>query len=436
MIRILAALTLSLAALTARAEITITEVTSPGGIEAWLVEEPSIPFVALEIVIEGGANLDEPGKRGAVNLMMALLEEGSGDMDARTFQEAREELAASFGFDAYDDSVAISAKYLSETQDDAIGLLRQALVSPTFDEDAVERVRAQVLSILRSEQTDPNDIAGKAFDALAYGDHPYGSSLNGTPESVGSLTREDLIAAHGRVLNRSDVHVAAVGDITAEELGAVIDELLGALPAEAPENPADVAFGLPGGITVVDFATPQSVALFGHAGIDRDSEDFFAAYILNEILGGSGLDSRLMEEVREKRGLTYGVYSYLVSKEHADSYLGSVASANDRIAEAIAVIQDEWSRMAEEGVTAEELAEAKTYLTGAYPLRFDGNARIANILVGMQMQDLSRDYILTRNDRINAVTLDEINRVASELLDPDALHFVVVGQPEGLPATQ
>lgn len=436
MIRILAAVALSLVALTARAEIEITEVTSPGGIDAWLVEEPAIPFVALEIVIEGGANLDQPGKRGAVNLMMALLEEGSGDMDARTFQQAREGLAASYGFEANDDSVAISARYLSDTQDEAIGLLRQALTRPTFDADAIERVRAQVQSILRSEQTDPNEIGSKEFNALAYGDHPYGSSLNGTPETVAGLTRDDLLAAHARVLNRADIHVAAVGDITAEELGAVLDDLLGALPAEAPEGPGDVEFGLPGGVTVVEFETPQSVALFGHAGIDRDSEDFFAAYILNEILGGSGIESRLFEEVREKRGLTYGVYSYLVSKEHSDVYLGSVASANDRIADAITVIRDEWARMARIGVTAEELDEAKTYLTGAYPLRFDGNARIANILVGMQMQDLDKDYILTRNDRINAVTLEEINRVASDLLDPEALHFVVVGQPAGLGPSQ
>ena len=430
--RLILALFLMVAPLAARAEIEIQEVTSPGGIDAWLVEEQSIPFAALEIIIDGGASLDEPGKRGATNLMMGLLEEGAGDMDARAFQTAREGLAASYGFDAYDDSVVITARFLTENRDQAVELLRKALTEPRFDQDALDRVRAQVQSIIRSDSTDPNAIAGAAFDAAAFGDHPYGSDINGTAESVSALTRADIITAHRNALVRSRVHVGAAGDISAQELGILLDDLLGALPEEGPVLPEPVAFGLDGGTTVIDFETPQSVALFGHEGLERDDEDFFAAYILNEILGGRGVQSRLMEEVREKRGLTYGVYSYLVPKDYAALYLGSVASANDRIAQAIAVIRDEWARMAQEGVTAEELEAAKTYLTGAYPLRFDGNAAIAGILAGMQATGLPPDYVENRNAYVEAVTLDDINRVAGELLNPEGLHFVVVGQPEGL----
>jgi zinc protease len=183
---------------------------------------------------------------------------------------------------------------------------------------------------------------------------------------------------------------------------------------------------------VVDFDTPQSVALFGHAGIERDHPDYFPAYVMNHILGSGGFESRLMHEVREKRGLTYGIYSYLLPKDHAAVYLGSVASANAVMAETIAVVRAEWQKMASEGVTEEELEAAKKYLTGAYPLRFDGNSQIANIMVGMQMQGLPIDYINTRNDKVNAVTLEDIRRVASELLQPDQLHFVVVGKPVGL----
>jgi zinc protease len=430
--RLILALFLMVAPFVARAEIEIQEVTSPGGIDAWLVEEQSIPFAALEIIIDGGASLDEPGKRGATNLMMGLLEEGAGDMDARAFQTAREGLAASYGFDAYDDSVVITARFLTENRDQAVELLRKALTEPRFDQDALDRVRAQVQSIIRSDSTDPNEIAGAAFDAAAFGDHPYGSDINGTAESVSALTRADIITAHRNALVRSRVHVGAAGDISAQELGILLDDLLGALPEEGPVLPEPVAFGLDGGTTVIDFETPQSVALFGHEGLERDDEDFFAAYILNEILGGRGVQSRLMEEVREKRGLTYGVYSYLVPKDYAALYLGSVASANDRIAQAIAVIRDEWARMAQGGVTAEELEAAKTYLTGAYPLRFDGNAAIAGILAGMQATGLPPDYVENRNAYVEAVTLDDINRVAGELLYPEGLHFVVVGQPEGL----
>ena len=189
---------------------------------------------------------------------------------------------------------------------------------------------------------------------------------------------------------------------------------------------------IPAGVTVIDYDTPQSVALFGQGGMAQDDPDFFAATVLNQILGGGSFESRLMTEVREKRGLTYGVYSYLVPRDYAAVYMGSVASANDRIADAIAVIRDEWSKAATEGVTEDELRDAKTYLTGAYPLRFDGNGPIAQIMVGMQMLGLPIDYIATRNEKVEAVTLADVKRVAGELLDPGGLQFVVVGKPVGL----
>lgn len=435
MLRLALALVLTLTAIPARAEVTIEEVVSPGGIRAWLVQEPSIPFAALEIRIRGGANLDLPGKRGAINLMVALLEEGAADMDARAFQQAREALAADFGFDVYDDAVSISARFLTENRDQAIDLLRQALVQPRFDQDAIDRVRAQVLSIIDSDALDPDRIAGDVLFDMAYGEHPYGSDINGTAETVTGLTRDDIVTAQRISLTRDRIFVGAVGDITPEALGTLLDTLLGDLPPEGPPLPDEAPYALPGGVTVVDFDTPQSVALFAQTGIERDDEDFFAAHILNHILGGGGFESRLMQEVREKRGLTYGIGTYLVPKDLSATILGSVASSNATVAQAIDVIRDEWARMASQGVTQAELDAAKTYITGEYPLRFSGNAPIAEILVGMQMIGLPPDYVVNRDDYINAVTLEDLNRVAAELLDPEGLHFVVVGQPEGLEST-
>ncbi|MDF3415391.1 insulinase family protein [Sulfitobacter sp. M57] len=431
--RLIYALALTLiAALPARAEVDIKSVTSPGGITAWLVEEPSIPFVALEIRFRGGASLDDPEKRGAVNLMTGLLEEGAGDLDARAFSRAQEELASSLGFNVSRDSVAISARFLTENRDATVALLRAALHTPRFDQDAIDRVRGQVLSIIESDKKDPDTIASETFAQIAYGDHPYAHPLNGTTESVTALTRDDIVAAHQAVFSLDRIYVGAVGDITPEVLGTLLDDLLGGLPQSGAPKPVRADVNIPAGVTVVDFPTPQSVAVFGHAGISQNDDDFFAALILNQVLGGGSFESRLMNEVREKRGLTYGVYSYLASRDLADVYMGSVSSSNDRIAEAIQVIRDEWHKAAETGVTQEELDAAKTYVTGAYPLRFDGNGPIANILVGMQMLGLPIDYIPTRNDKVEVVTLADVKRVAAELLDPENLHFVVVGQPEGL----
>lgn len=423
----------ALIALPLQAETNIQEVTSPGGIKAWLVEEHGIPFTALEIRFRGGTSLDAEGKRGAVNLMTALIEEGAAEMNAQKFAESRDALAAEFRFNASVDSVSVSARMLTENRARAAELLRLAINHPRFDADAVERVRGQVLTNIRAGEKDPGTIAGDVFSHLAFGDHPYGSSGDGTQASVAALTRDDILAAHRGALARDRLYVAAVGDITPEDLGALLDHLLGELPATGAPLPGPAKVGLTGGVTVQPFPTPQAVVMFGHDGITRDDPDYFAAFVLNEIVGGDRFTARLMIELREKRGLTYGVGSYLADYDQADLVLGEFATDNRTAGQAVEVLRQEWARAAQ-GVTEAELSAAKTYLTGAYPLRFDGNGPIANILVGMQMSGYDRDYPKTRNARIEAVTLADVARVAKRIYRPDDLRIVVVGQPEGLPA--
>ena len=415
----------------ALAEITPVEITSPGGIKAWLVEEHGIPFTALEIRFRGGTALDAPAKRGAINLMTATIEEGAAEMNAQKFAEARDALAAELKFDASVDAVSVSARMLTENRTQAAELLRLALTQPRFDADAIERVRGQVLSILRSNAKDPGEIAGREFNRLAFGDHPYGTSGDGTEESVTALTRDDILAAHKAVLARDRIYVAAVGDITPEDLGALLDHVLGGLPATGAPLPGPAEVGLTAGVTTVDFPTPQAVVMFGQNGIDRNDPDYFAAYILNEILGGEGFGSRLMTELREKRGLTYGAYTWLADYDQADLLAGQFATDNRTAGEAVEILKAEWAKAAE-GVTEAELTQTKTFLTGAYPLRFDGNGPIANLLVGMQMIGLPLDYIATRNAKVEAVTLEDMKRVAARLIRPDQLRIVVVGQPEGV----
>lgn len=423
---------LILLALPVRASVDVQQVTSPGGLKVWLVEEHEIPFVALEMRFKGGTSLDAPDKRGAVNMMTGLLEEGAGDLDARAFAEARESLAASFGFGASDDAVSVSARFLTETGDKAVDLLHLALTEPRFDVTAVDRVRGQVFSGLRSEAQDPSAISGRTLRKLAYGDHPYGTPGEGTIETVASLTRDDMITAHRGALALDRLVVSVVGNISAADVGPMVDRVVAGLPQTGAPLPghADVRMG--GGVTVVPFDTPQTVITFGQHGIARDDPDFFPAFVMTEILGGGGFSARLMTEVREKRGLTYGISVNLIPKDHAEVLVGQVATANATAGQTIDVIRGEWQNLASHGVTAAELDAAKTYLTGAYPLRFDGNARIAGILVGMQSQGLPVSYLTTRNDQINAVTLADIARVAKRLIDPATLHFVAVGKPEGL----
>jgi len=415
-----------------RAEINIQEVTSPGGIKAWLVEDHSIPFTALSLRFKGGTSLDRAGKRGAVNLMTGLIEEGSGKLDSQGFAAARDGLAASFHFDSDQDGVSVSSHFLTENRDQALVLLHDALTTPRFDQDAVDRVREQVLSTLRSNAKDPSAIASDLERARSFGDHPYGTDGEGTIASVTALTRDDVVTAFKDTIARDRITVAAAGDITPAELGVVLDALLADLPATGAPQPGRAELRVKGGVTVQDFPGPQSVVVFGQGGIRFNDPDYFAAAILNEIIGGGRFSARLMGEVREKRGLTYGIGTSLAAWDHVETLMGQFQASNENVAEAIKVIREQWATVAANGVTETELNDTKTYMTGAYPLRFDGNDTIASILVGMQDLGLPPDYPKTRNAKVEAVTLADVKRVAARLIKPDDLHFIVVGQPVGV----
>lgn len=419
-----------------RADINIQEVTSPGGIKAWLVEEHGIPFTALEIRFKGGTSLDAPGKRGSVNLMTALIEEGAGDLDSQGFAAARDDLAARISFDSDADGVSVSAQFLTENRDAGVDLLHSALSDARFDPDAVERVREQVLSNLRSNEKDPGSIAFDLERVRSFADHPYGSDGDGTIESVTALTRDDIVAAYKGALAQDRITIGAAGDITPAELGVLLDKLFVGLPETGAALPGRAELAVKGGITQQDFPGPQSTVIFGQGGMRFDNPDYFAASLLTEILGGSRFNARLMTEVREKRGLTYGIGVNLSSYDQAELMLGQFEASNENVAEAVDVIKAEWAKIAADGVTEQELTDAKTYMTGAYPLRFDGNDTIASILVGMQDMGLPADYPKTRNARVDAVTLDDVKRVAANLIKPDDLHFIIVGSPPGVTSTE
>ncbi len=432
MIRAVIALVATLIALPAWA-IEIQKVTSPGGIEAWLVEDRSIPFVALEFDFRGGTSLDAPGKSGAINLMTATLEEGAGKLDSTAFARAVEDLGADISFDSSQDALSIDMRTLTENRDATADLLAKALTQPRFDQDAIDRVKGQVQAIIRANANDPQSIASEKLAQLAFGDHPYGSSANGTAESVARLTRQDLVAAKNRVLARDRVVVGVSGDITPEELGPLLDRILGGLQekgtAPLPE-PAQLNLG--NDVTVIDWNSPQTVVSFYGPGLPIDDPDYFAAYVANHILGGGGFGSRLMEELREKRGLTYGIYTGLATGLYGQRWLGGMQGSNASIGQALDLIRKEWEKMAKDGVSQQELRDAKTYLTGEYPLRFDGNVKIAGILAGMQLVGFPIDYVNTRNQKVEAVTAEDVQRVAARLLNPDQLRFVLVGRPEGV----
>jgi zinc protease len=412
--------------------MNIQKLVSPKGIEVWLVEDHTLPMLAMQFGFEGGSAQDPVGKEGLAYFVSGTLDEGAGDIESQDFKDLLEGLAIDLSFDANRDVMTGGIKTLTKNKDEAFRLLRLSLTEPRMDEEAVERVREQIFSIIKVDQESPENVASESWFAQVFPGHPYSSPTKGTLDSIRRITREDLKGFVKRNFARDKLHIAVVGDITPEELTRRVDEIFGSLPAKAELRTVPEASWKPGiSQEIIPMATPQSVVNFGQPGPKRKDEDFMPAYVLNYILGGGGFASRLMTEVREKRGLAYSVYTYLQPYDRAGIWLGGVATENKSVGESIRIIKSVLSEMAERGPTPEELADAKRYLTGSYALRFSSSSQIAGILLWLQIEDLGIDYIDKRNALVEAVTIEDIKRVA-KTLQPDKLIITIVGQPEGL----
>ncbi|TNC10517.1 insulinase family protein [Methylobacterium terricola] len=408
-------------------------ILSARGIEAWHVESPIVPLIALAFTFEGGAAQDSDGKAGTAQMLARLLDEGAGPHDSDAFQERLAARAIELSFHAGPDAIGGSLKMLVKHADEAIELLALALAQPRFDQAAIERVRAQMLAGLRYQQNDPGVMASRRFFAEAYPGHPYGRPSSGTIESVSSITRDDLVAMHRRLLARGRVKVAAVGAIGEEALVRALDAAFGALPEGGALTvvPPTRITGL-GRRIVVDLDVPQSVLRFGTDGVPWRDPDFIPAYVLNHILGGGAFTSRLFQEVREKRGLAYSVGTSLVSHRAASMTWGYTATKNERVAECLTVIADEIARLTGDGPSDDELQKAKDYLTGSYALGFDTSTKIAHQLVQIAFEGLGIDYIARRNGLIGAVTQDDIRRAAARTLGDGKLLVVAAGRPTSM----
>ncbi|WP_264050332.1 M16 family metallopeptidase [Methylobacterium flocculans] len=418
---------------TARSATSPTQavpVATATGIEAWHVESPVVPLIALAFTFEGGAAQDPDGKAGVAQMLARLLDEGAGDLSSDAFQERLASRAIELSFHAGADALGGSLKMLVKHADEAIDLLALALAKPRLDPDAIERVRAQTLAGLRYQQNDPGVMASRRFFAEAYAGHPYARPSSGTAESIAAITRDDLVAMHRRIIGRGAVKVAAVGAIDAARLAEALDRAFGKLDLAEPlaAVPQTRVQNL-GQRHVVDLDVPQSVIRFGMNGVPWRDPDFIPAYVLNHILGGGSFTSRLFQEVREKRGLAYSVGTSLVSHRAASMTWGYTATKNERVGEALSVIGEEIGRLITEGPSDEELQKAKDYLTGSYALGFDTSTKIAHQLVQIAFEGLGMDYIARRNDLVANVTQADIRRAGARTFADGKMLVVAAGRP-------
>lgn len=414
---LVAAPMLLLAVLPARAEVEFQQITSPQGIQAWLVEDYAVPIVTIRFAFEGGTTQDPAGKEGLTNLMTYLFDEGAGQLDSDAFQIALDVAGAEMSFAADLDAVYGAMRMLADDRDAALSLLKQAIEAPRFDQNPVDRMRAQVLSGIAMSAQNPATAAQKLWTETLYGDHPYARPGEGTADTLATITTADLHGLHRALFARDNLHVAIVGAIDAEAAAATLDLLFGTLPGQASLTPVpDISPAL-GQDLQVDYPLPQTSIYMAYPGIRHTDPDYFAAMLMNEILGGGSVLSRLTDEVREKRGLTYGISSSLLNLQHANALVIGTATRADRATETLGVIEDVIARLAAEGPTEAELASVKKYIIGSAAMQeMRSSQAIAGTLVGLQLWDLDIDFLPRRAELINAVTVNDVKAVAARLL--------------------
>ena len=416
--------------------LDIQHVVSDSGIEAWLVEDSSVPVIAMRFgFADAGSKQNDAAQQGLAQLMSNMLDEGAGDLDAMAFQKALADHSISLSFHSGRDDFGGSLKTLSQYQDKAFDLLALALTQPRFEDEALQRMRAANQSRIRSSLSDPEWIAARFLNDAAYEGHVYALNSGGTISSLDAITAEDLRDYHGRVIGRNTLHVAVAGDITAEALKDVLDDVYGALPEVSLPAIDDLSLQNQGEIVLYEKDIPQTIIEVMQPGIDRNDPDYTTAQVMNFVLGSSGFGSRLTEEIREKRGLTYGIYSRFFDMDHFEGLSVGTSTKNENVEEMLSLIAAEFEKMRDAPITQEELEAAKAYLIGSLPLSLTSTDRIAGLLLSLQMDDLPLDYLDQRKATIEAMTVEEVQAVAKRLLDPDAFLSVLVGKPEGIEAT-
>jgi zinc protease len=385
----------------------------------------------MEYAFRGGSSQDPADKPGTGNLVAGLLDEGAADLDSKTFHERLDRRAIELSFSSTRDYFRGSLRMLKDNKDEAFNLLQLALTSARFDAADVERIRAQVISSLRRETTNPSSLASRKFLEVAFGDHPYGRPSNGTLDSVPKIDVSDMKAYAGRIIARDTLRISVVGDVDADTLGKLLDKTFGGLPAKASLTPvAEIQAAPPPQRAFVPLDVPQTVITFGGPGIRRHEPDFMAGFVVNHILGGGGLSSRLYREVREKRGLAYSIYESLTWMQHSALFIGNTGTRADRAGETVDAIETEIRRIAEEGPTQKELDDAKSYLKGSQMLALDTSSKLAQALLQYQLDKLPIDYIEKRNAIVDAVTLDDAKRVAKRLWGNGLLTAIVGRAPQ------
>lgn len=411
--------------------VNIQELKTNNGIDFWFVEDRSVPIISMSFTFLGGSFFDDETKIGTANLLAALLDEGTGDLNGKEFQEKMNSLGMKLNFSSSKDKFSGFFQTISENKEESFNMLKSALLEPTLDDESIEKIKNQISSGLKIDQSNVQTISSRNFYSEFFKGHKFSHDKKGTIDSINNIKKTDLRLYLRNNIAASNLIIGVSGDISKENLVNLIDKTFGKLPVLEEKNfniPEKKSF--PNGIKIIKKDTPQSAVTFGHKGISRDNKDFFAARIANYVLGGGGFQSKLYKKIRSEKGLVYSVYSYLSQFENNPFVIGGFQTKNDSVFLTIELIKKEWQNLKNNGISEKELKDAKSYFKGSFSRNFTSTSSIASLLNTLQYYELGIDYVKKREKIIEDVSLKDVNRVCLELFDKDELYFSVVGAPK------
>lgn len=417
--------------------LDIQELKTPSGISVWLAEDHTLPIINLQFTfLDSGTALDPADKQGLVRMLSNTMDEGAGELDSQTFQKTLSDQSITLRFSAARDGFGGTLETLTRDKDKAFDLLSMALNAPRFDDEPVGRMRDSNISRIKSSMTEPDWMAARLINDRAFGKHPYAMNSGGTLSSLPRITPDDLRAFRSN-LTQDRLFIAVAGDIKPDALLSAIDHIFGKLPKENKSaDITDTSIQNPGSLTILEHDIPQTLIEVMMPAFDRADPDYYALQVMNYIFGGSGFGSRLMTQAREKDGLTYGIYSSLANYRHADALSISTSTKNESASRMMDIIRAEMIRMKTDIVPDQELADAKSYLTGSMPLALTATGKISGMMLSMRTENLPADYLDQYATKINSVTAQDVKRVSQRVLKPDQMTTIMVGKPLNVAPTE
>jgi len=411
------------------AEIVPTKFVTPNGLTVVVLEQHFLPIVEVHALVKSGSAQDPPEKAGLANLVASLLDEGTTSRTSKQLAEQIDFVGGALEVKAAEDYTTASVRVLKKDVELGFTLLADILQHPAFLKPEFERIRSQILGEMASDNDDPGHVAMKAFNQLVFHGHPYRWPLNGTEESLNKITHADVVGFYTREYAPSQMILTIVGDVTAEQITGFVQTHFGGWKKVSP--PPRSAKSAPPidkkTVQLIEKDLTQSNVILGHGGISRTNPDFYAVTVMNYILGAGGFSSRLMDSIRDKQGLVYGIMSHFDARLMPGSFWVNFQTRTEATNQAIQGVIAELKSIREAPVTDQELSEAKSFLIGSFPLRLDSTAKLAQVLAQVEFYGLGFEYFSQYPKWIERVTKEDVQRVAKQYLYPQRYALVVVG---------